>query len=101
MLLHCRIAAALAVTIVSASSLTAGSERLAYTFTPAPDEGIIRVELRWQTGDREQSTLAIQPHWASVPDIPMLLKQVSVTAGKFRREENRWIIDHQPNAEIR
>lgn len=101
MLRHCRIAAALTITIVSASSPTVASERLAYTFTPAPDEGIIRVELRWQTGDREQSTLAIQPHWASVPDIPMLLKQVSVTAGKFRREENRWIIDHQPSAEIR
>ena len=57
MLLHRRIAAALAITIVSASSPTVASERLAYTFAPAPEEGIIRVELRWQTGDREQSTL--------------------------------------------
>jgi len=84
-----------------ACSPAVASERLEYTFTPAPDEGIIRVELRWHTGDREQSTLAIQPHWASVPDIPTLLKKVSVTGGKSRREENRWIVDHQPGAEIR
>lgn len=88
---------ALAATLASS---VAAAERLAYSFTPSPGTGRLHVELLWHTGDRTSSTLTIQPHWASVRDVPALFASVETTPPAASRERTRWTFEHAPYAKI-
>lgn len=89
-----------AVLVVLAAAAAHGEE-LAYVLRPDFSAGRLRVELSWQTGNRQRSVLGISERVGPVQNVPGLLRNVLIQDGKARRDGSLWIIEHPPQARIR
>jgi predicted metalloprotease with PDZ domain len=79
----------------------AGAELLRYEFTPQPQQGRLKVTLRWQTENRTGSTLCVAGDWGTVRDVAGLLGTLRFGgADAVRRSGNCWQLQHERGAEI-
>lgn len=79
----------------------ASAEMLAYTLRPDPDEGVLQVELRWETSARTRSYLAVSPRWGNIQDVSALLRGVRCEGGTLAQRGSKFAVRHGRNATLR
>lgn len=70
------------------------AESLTYVLTPQFEQGVLKVEITWETGERTQSALRIAERWGQVENVPALLSEVTFSSGA-RRDGGVWVVSHR------
>lgn len=93
--------AALALVLVALLAHSAPAETLTYVLTPRFEQGVLRVELLWETEGRTHSVLGIAERVGPVQNVPGLLRNVFVEGAQARRDGALWMLSHARGARIR
>jgi hypothetical protein len=88
------------VVVLSLGAVPVAGESLRYVLTPSFDRGTLRVELSWETGQREHSALRVSEHIGRIQNVPGMLRNMRFEGARVRRDGAIWLLSHRPGAKI-
>ena len=76
------------------------AETLQYELTPRFEQGVLHVELTWETGERRQSGLQVSESVGPIRDVTRLLRGLAISADN-EQSGALWVIRHRPGEVLR